>query len=316
MKHKLFTCLLLGATLLGCQSTPTISASQACQPLTYECHKTLKPNPLSAVVGKPLTKALALKQAGKVTEAINIMEKVDAKSNYAIAQKHFWLANLKSEKNLFASAKQDFELALKGAYLSPDKHSHMMYLQLETLFETGDYQQVKEKSRTYLNYLEQDYHIDVFARLAFIAEQEGDTATYEKLLDQINSHGKANKAIKRLEYYRKMYAAAKADPKLSSSASTDNQTPSKYPVAIYRVAPKYPIDAASNNQEGWVKMRYDINSQGEPVNIEVLESEPSLVFDNAGIQALKNWRYKVSLDENGQVKNGQGLTLQLDWTLN
>ena len=82
-----------------------------------------------------------------------------------------------------------------------------------------------------------------------------------------------------------------------------------------RVEPEYPEEAVKNDVQGWVRFQYDLTPQGKPKNIKITESHPVGMFDQAGINALRKWLYRVKLDENVQVINGQGLTLQLDWRL-
>lgn len=62
-----------------------------------------------------------------------------------------------------------------------------------------------------------------------------------------------------------------------------------------RVAPIYPEQARQQGIEGSVLLEFDINEQGEPVNIKVAESEPRGVFDAAAIAAVEQWRYVPKL---------------------
>jgi len=81
-----------------------------------------------------------------------------------------------------------------------------------------------------------------------------------------------------------------------------------------RANPSYPIHAARNNIEGYVKMSFDINESGEPINIKVLKSVPEQTFDKAAISALSNWRYAPKV-ENGKAIVQQNLTVQLDFNM-
>jgi TonB family protein len=78
--------------------------------------------------------------------------------------------------------------------------------------------------------------------------------------------------------------------------------------------PTYPIYAAKNGIEGYVKMSFDISENGEPINIRVLKSVPEKIFDKAAIKALSNWRYAPKT-KNGQAVTQQNLKVQLDFNM-
>ena len=64
-----------------------------------------------------------------------------------------------------------------------------------------------------------------------------------------------------------------------------------------------------------VTYTFDLNSEGKPTNIKVVESNPKKIFDKSGIEALENWRYFVSLDGNNEVVGGKGIEVTLEWLL-
>ncbi len=81
-----------------------------------------------------------------------------------------------------------------------------------------------------------------------------------------------------------------------------------YPVM--RIEPKYPVQAVKENIEGAVLLSFDINANGNTENIRVVNSSPANVFDNAAIEALKQWTYNASatIQKNNLV--------QLDFMMN
>ncbi|WP_462159532.1 energy transducer TonB [Pseudoalteromonas sp. GB56] len=67
--------------------------------------------------------------------------------------------------------------------------------------------------------------------------------------------------------------------------------------AIKRVAPLYPIEAARERIEGWAELEYDISEDGAPININVIASDSTKLFNKAASKSLSQWRY-----ENGPQK--------------
>ena len=84
---------------------------------------------------------------------------------------------------------------------------------------------------------------------------------------------------------------------------------------VIRIEPKYPVEAAENNQEGSVILQFDIAKDGSTDNIQVIESFPQQVFDKVSVTALKQWTYKPRI-QGGQAQRQTGLTVQLDYRMN
>jgi TonB family protein len=83
---------------------------------------------------------------------------------------------------------------------------------------------------------------------------------------------------------------------------------------LTRIEPKYPIEAARDNQEGSVILQFDIAKDGSTDNIQVIESFPQQVFDMVSVTALEQWTYKPRI-QGGQAQRQTGLTVQLDYRL-
>lgn len=60
---------------------------------------------------------------------------------------------------------------------------------------------------------------------------------------------------------------------------------------LKKAQPDYPRRAYLMDIEGWVKLQFQINENGKPINISVVGGEPKNVFDKAGIKAVKRSRF-------------------------
>ncbi|WKE64448.1 TonB family protein [Gallaecimonas kandeliae] len=83
---------------------------------------------------------------------------------------------------------------------------------------------------------------------------------------------------------------------------------------IFRMDPKYPVEAARDGREGWVKLSFTINEVGGVEDIEVIDAEPKRIFDREAKRALAKWKYKPKIVDGKPVKQ-PGLTVQLDFKL-
>ncbi len=87
------------------------------------------------------------------------------------------------------------------------------------------------------------------------------------------------------------------------------------PRPMVRVNPSYPNKAARDGIEGFVTLSFSVNTKGEVVDIEVVNAEPTGVFDRDAHRALRKWKYQPKL-EAGKPVAMQGLMVTLDFTLN
>ena len=64
--------------------------------------------------------------------------------------------------------------------------------------------------------------------------------------------------------------------------------------------------------DGFVKLSFDINEQGEPRNIKVLISEPDNRYDESAMETLSGWKYNPKMID-GVATYQKDLTVQLDF---
>ncbi|MDR3417245.1 MAG: TonB family protein [Nevskia sp.] len=84
---------------------------------------------------------------------------------------------------------------------------------------------------------------------------------------------------------------------------------------IVKVAPMYPESAASRGIEGYVLLQFTVTETGAVEDPQVIEAQPSGVFDDAAKKAVLRFKYKPRV-ENGKPVRVQGvkqvITFKLD----
>ena len=83
---------------------------------------------------------------------------------------------------------------------------------------------------------------------------------------------------------------------------------------IVRIEPRYPVQAARDGLQGWVRLRFSIMEDGSVDEVEVIEAEPRRVFDREAIRALRRWKYSPKVVDGKPIKQ-TGQAVQLDFTL-
>lgn len=83
---------------------------------------------------------------------------------------------------------------------------------------------------------------------------------------------------------------------------------------IVRIEPKYPVQAARDGKEGWVKLSFTINEIGGVEDVKVIEAQPKRLFDKEAKRALRKWKYKPKVVD-GKPQRQPGLMVQLDFTM-
>ena len=83
---------------------------------------------------------------------------------------------------------------------------------------------------------------------------------------------------------------------------------------IVRIEPRYPVQAARDGLQGWVRLRFSIMEDGSVDEVEVIEAEPRRVFDREAIRALRRWKYSPKVVD-GKALKQTGMQVQLDFTL-
>jgi len=85
-------------------------------------------------------------------------------------------------------------------------------------------------------------------------------------------------------------------------------------VPLVRVDPEYPPRAKQRGIEGWVDLEFTIGPAGNVQDPFVLGANPSQVFDQSALRAVRRWRYNPKL-ENGKAVARKGVRVRLRFEL-
>lgn len=64
------------------------------------------------------------------------------------------------------------------------------------------------------------------------------------------------------------------------------------------VTPEYPAIAIKRGWEGFVKLKFEVDSQGQVSKVEVIEEKAHQMLKDSALKAAKSWKFKPS--ESGQ----------------
>lgn len=71
---------------------------------------------------------------------------------------------------------------------------------------------------------------------------------------------------------------------------------------LVRIAPQYPMRAAMDGIEGWVKLEFTITESGAVTDVKVLDAKPRRVFNREAIRAIRKWRFKPKMVDGKPVR--------------
>jgi protein TonB len=103
-------------------------------------------------------------------------------------------------------------------------------------------------------------------------------------------------------------------PKITNTMNSELALPDGGARPIVRIQPKYPISAAKDGIQGWVKLLFSISTSGNVENIQIADAKPKRIFNSAAKKALSKWKYKPNIVD-GQAQRQEGLSVMLEFTL-
>ncbi len=115
-----------------------------------------------------------------------------------------------------------------------------------------------------------------------IAENERVLALVEKYKAEWGKNGQ-----KKVEGSNKDSKANTEQIKLATAISTN--------VPLVKIPPRYPIRAALDRIEGWVKIEFTITKEGTVKDAVVVQAHPSKIFNRSALQAIRRWKFKARI---------------------
>ena len=131
-----------------------------------------------------------------------------------------------------------------------------------------------------------------FAHLTF--KQYGDK---EIMFERIK-HIQANVKTSKLGLVALMALAVTGVTSMSYAGSVGTKASGAYEQSTYqakpvkRIEPRYPAAAVADQASGSVLLKFDVDQQGNAINIEVVKSKPEGLFDDSAVDALAKWKYE------------------------
>jgi len=105
-------------------------------------------------------------------------------------------------------------------------------------------------------------------------------------------------------------AADLGGPSLGTGVATvDTDT-----IPLVRVEPTYPIRAQERGIEGWVQVEFTISPRGTVVDPKVTAYEPSSIFNQSALRAVRRWKYNPKIVD-GKPVSRPGVKVLLDFDL-
>jgi TonB family protein len=84
--------------------------------------------------------------------------------------------------------------------------------------------------------------------------------------------------------------------------------------ALERQPPKFPVDAARNGNEGWVKLSFVVDENGAVVDPIIEDSSGIRDFEKASMRAIKKWQYSPAMRDGKNIEQCRN-SVQLDFAL-
>lgn len=82
--------------------------------------------------------------------------------------------------------------------------------------------------------------------------------------------------------------------------------------AVSRMPPVYPMSAKRRNIEGWVRVRFVVDEEGDVDDVTILDEDPPGVFDRAVIDCVSDWRFRPGTVGGVPVRTAAETTIRFE----
>jgi TonB family protein len=73
------------------------------------------------------------------------------------------------------------------------------------------------------------------------------------------------------------------------------------PKWTHTVEPEYPVDLRAAGIEGWVFIRFSVDSTGTPCDFRMIDSDPPFLFERTALEALRQCRFEAKEFDNAEI---------------
>ena len=73
-------------------------------------------------------------------------------------------------------------------------------------------------------------------------------------------------------------------------------------ISLARIPPVYPLRAKRDGIEGWVKVEFVVNEQGNVDSVTIVKAQPPDIFNQSVIRCVSKWHFKPGTVEGTPVK--------------
>ncbi len=115
-----------------------------------------------------------------------------------------------------------------------------------------------------------------------------------------NDYGTITGAIIRIDCRTEMITVEKAEAMLSADVVYELSDVEEPPRIIRAFPPIYPVEAKAENIEGRILLELVVTKMGTPKDVLVIEAEPANIFEEAAIEAVRQYRF-IPGRRNGEV---------------
>ncbi len=275
------------------EALQTIGALRSIEPLNTDNDRLAED--LSTAINEHVAKLQESGTAEQIAETTAVLDKIGNE----IAGSKSAAAALKAEQALIARIDKALE---EGNIAPPSKGNAYQLvsdgLKANKISKANSEPRVKALSGQLLALANQSFE-----------EQNGEaTSKFAALVQRLNVDraglAALNKKVKARDAALAAEKEALKEEQAKEEALPETQVATPAPPKIIpakiisREQPKYPSRALSRDIEGWVKVQFDLDNKGQPINIEVIESEPAGIFDKAAVKSVKKWRFSPARNQN------------------